>query len=174
MSQENKKSSQVLPYRATKPMQGDLLALAKQLETAHDYTRANVGSKLGVIVEQMRSLQMQAHRIMQEATRDTELHNASCKVMKVPGKVYHLYQKPEGEPYLAMLSPEDWEGSPPHPHLGSYRLEADRSWTPFKDVEKRDRDMMVVKDLAEALSANGATSGDTLKALLPKDPAGTF
>ena len=53
----------MLPYRATKPMQGDLLALAKQLETAHDYTRANVGSKLGVIVEQMRSLQMQAHRV---------------------------------------------------------------------------------------------------------------
>jgi hypothetical protein len=28
-----------------------------------------------------------------------------------------------------MLSPDDWGGRPPHPFVGSYRLEADMSWT---------------------------------------------
>jgi len=167
--QGNASQGSLLPYRARKPMTGDLVALARQLETAHDYTRANVGSRLGVIVDQMRSLQAQAHRVMSEAARDTELHNATCKVLKVPGHVYHLYQRESGEKYLAVLSPEEWGGSPPHPHLGSYRLEADQSWTPLAEVSRRDRDMGVVRDLARSLG-DTHMEGDTMLALLPKEP----
>jgi hypothetical protein len=29
-----------------------------------------------------------------------------------------------------MLSPEDWDGVPPHEPMGGYRLERDGAWTP--------------------------------------------
>ena len=37
-----------------------------------------------------------------------------------------------------MLSPADWRGEPPHPFLGSYRLEADYSWTPADKADVTD------------------------------------
>ncbi len=39
------------------------------------------------------------------------------------------HRKPDGQTFFSMLSPADWGGRPPQEHLGSYRLEADYSWT---------------------------------------------
>lgn len=78
------------------------------------------------------------------AKRDAQLHHIACNFTKVPGHVYHLYEKPDSTRYLSMLSPQDWGGQSPHPHVASYKLEYDHSWTPLEEVERRRKDMEAI------------------------------
>ena len=99
-----------------------------------------VGAKLEVIRDQMRALQEEARRLLDEARISARLHRAHCSFRKIPGRVYHLYRRSEDDLYFSMLSPEEWGGSPPHAFEGSYRLEVDMSWTPMKGANaERDR-----------------------------------
>ena len=61
-----------------------------------------------------------------------------------PGKVYHLYKREDGHPFLGMLSPEEWGGNPPHQFVASYKLEYDMTFTPIEKVEKRKEEMKKV------------------------------
>lgn len=115
----------------------DLVDVAKQINDSSELVGAVTMRRLEVVAEQMRALRAQAESIVQEAERDLRLHQASCAFKRRPGRVYHLYVKDSGETYLSMLSPADW-GEPPHTHEGSYRLEADLSWTPVSDIPERD------------------------------------
>lgn len=121
------------PYpvsRLAPPM--SLVDAAREIQKADETIRQHVDGKLRVIAEQMRALRDQAQAIVDEARRDAELHRAVCRFPKRPGHVYHLYRKPDGSTYFSMLSPDEWGGSPPHEPAGSYRLEADLSWTEVK------------------------------------------
>ena len=46
-----------------------------------------------------------------------------------------------------LLSQQEWGSSCPHEFLGSYRLEADMSWTKAEDVERRSKDIALVDQL---------------------------
>lgn len=49
-----------------------------------------------------------------------------------------------------MLSPGDWNGRPPKPFLGSYRLETDMSWTPAGQTGQQDDSRRLVQQLLSA------------------------
>ena len=53
-----------------------------------------MGSKLSVIAEQVRFLQEQARKVLEEANLNAELHHIACNFKKVPGKMYYVYRKP--------------------------------------------------------------------------------
>lgn len=125
----------------------DLVDAAREIEKADETIRSHVGSKLRVIVEQMRALRDQAQSVMEEAHRDAELHRAVCRFQKRPGRIYHLYRKPDDSLYFSMLSPEDWGQAPPHSYEGSYRLEADMSWTPVADLDRPDDNAELIQRL---------------------------
>jgi hypothetical protein len=118
----------------------DLVNAAREIEAADTVLGAAVGSELEAIARQMRALKQQAEETLARARRDAELHRAVCRFRKRPGEVYHLYRCQDGSLYFSMLSPDDWSGTPPHPHAGSYRLEADMRWTALEDLEERDRE----------------------------------
>ncbi len=117
----------------------DLVDTAREIQKADDSIRSHVGSKLEVIAVQMRALKEQAERIMEDAQHDAKLHRAVCQFQKRPGHIYHLYRKPCGTFYFSMLSPADWDDKPPHEPQGSYRLEADMSWTPVEKIAEQER-----------------------------------
>lgn len=104
----------------------DLVDAAAEIARADAMLGAVAHGKLAVIVEQIRSLQEQARRILEVAQQDAALHRAVCRFRKRPGAVYHAYDGPDGW-YLSMLSPTEW-GEPPHPFVGSYELLVDMSW----------------------------------------------
>uniref|UniRef100_A0A7E4VPN1 DUF2452 domain-containing protein n=1 Tax=Panagrellus redivivus TaxID=6233 RepID=A0A7E4VPN1_PANRE len=112
----------------------DLVELAKSIQSSHEFVQSNAVSKLSVIAEQMAALENQAKQIIEKARLDAELHNIPCNLQKIPGKMYHLWQKPSGERFFSMLSPEEWTTSK-NEHLGSFRFEYDRSWTAEKDFD---------------------------------------
>jgi hypothetical protein len=107
-------------------------------------------SQLEGIVEQMVALQEKARAILERAQRDLELHQVECRFQRVAGHVYHVYQRGDGRRYFSMLAPEEYGGEPPDTHLGSYRREADQSWTPLEGVEARDRHLAEIQNFVRA------------------------
>jgi hypothetical protein len=110
----------------------DLVDTARQIAEADQILGTVVHGKLSVIAEQIRALQEQARRLMAEAQQHAVLHRARCAFQKRVGHDYHLYERPDGTSYFSMLGPGDWRREPPHAFVGSYRLEADMSWSPVE------------------------------------------
>ncbi len=113
----------------------DLVDVAKEIERADRMIGSVSSGKLGVIAKQIRALRDEAQAILEAARRDLSLHHAECAFIKRPGATYHLYERTTGALYLSMLSPEEWNGAPPHTFRGSFQLQLDQSWHPVGDEE---------------------------------------
>ena len=87
------------------------------------------GGKLKIIHEQIEYLKNKARDIITTAERDMQLNRVSCSFEKRAGHTYHLYERGEEDLYFSMLSPEEWGGNPPHRFIGSYKYEADCTWS---------------------------------------------
>ena len=137
---------QLVSSRMTNKMSssGDLVELAQHVQKADEFIRANAGNRLRVIADQIKYLQEQARRALEEAKRDNELHHAACNIVKRPGTIYHLYRRESGQTYLSILSPQEWGGACPHEFLASYRLEYDQSWTPLEELDRRSQENAIV------------------------------
>ncbi|WP_462320079.1 DUF2452 domain-containing protein [Halochromatium sp.] len=122
-------------------------ALAEEIERAESMLSARTSAKLRVIADQIKSLQAEARKVLDEARDEHALTHAECAFKRLPGKIYHLYQRPNGSRYFSMLSPDDWRGEPPHAYLASYRLEADYSWTPLEALDQPDDTGELVQQL---------------------------
>ncbi|XP_786461.3 uncharacterized protein C1orf50 homolog [Strongylocentrotus purpuratus] len=125
----------------------DLVELARQVQKADEFVRANAGNRLMTIAEQIRHLQEQAKKVLEEAKRDADLHHAACNIKKRPGHRYYLYMRDSGQKYFSILSPEEWGSSCPHEYCGCYKMEYDMSWTPEKDIPKRSEEIAIIDKL---------------------------
>uniref|UniRef100_F6PRN9 Uncharacterized protein n=1 Tax=Ciona intestinalis TaxID=7719 RepID=F6PRN9_CIOIN len=141
-------SGQAHLVEGTKPRnKEDLIDLAQQIQQCDSSIQAAASSKLRTILDQMRSLQEQAKKVLEETKRDAELHHAACNFKKIPGKLYYLYRRPSGQTYFSMLSNEEWGASCPHEFLACYKLEYDFTWTLYEDIEKREEDNILISKL---------------------------
>ena len=127
--------------------QVELVDLARQISEADAMVNARVSAKLKVIADQIKSLQAEARSVLEEAQLDQDLHRAECNFKRIPGKIYHLYQKTNGKTYFSMLSPDDWQGRSPHEYINSYRLENDMSWLPVERLDEKDDSRELVNRL---------------------------
>ena len=125
----------------------EIVDLAREIAHADKQITQHTNSKLKVIAEQIKQLQNQAKAILEQAQQDQILHRAKCNFTRKPGKIYHLYEKPDGTHYFSMLSPQEWSGSVPHPYQGSYRLEPDMSWTPAEMLSDVDAEKILLERL---------------------------
>lgn len=128
-----------------------LVDVAKEIEEADKLIGVATSSRLRVIADQIRHLQAEAQTILDDARRDLDLHRASCGFSRTPGQTYHLYRRGAGELYWSILSVEDWNGSPPHAYVGSYRLEPDQSWTAQEEIEVGKEDPFAGEAIVAAL-----------------------
>jgi len=141
-----------------KKNQFDLVELAEVVQKADQFTRATAGSKLTVIAEQVRFLQEQARKVLEDARLNALLHKTACNFKKVPGKTYYVYKQRANpdEEMLSMISPEEWGPGGPE-FVGGYRLEFDMSWTELKDLERRGNEIQMINkilDTSQAVSFN--------------------
>ena len=107
----------------------ELVDLAKEISRADDMLSVQTSGKLRLLADQIRNLQEEAHKILHETRRNQELHRAECSFGKKAGQVYHLYRREDGTLLFSMLSPAEWGEKLVHAFEGSFRLEADMSWT---------------------------------------------
>ncbi len=127
----------------------DLVDLAEQIDQADSHINTRVSSKLQLIADQIRYLQDEAREVLEAAQRDQELHRAQCSFKRIPGNIYHLYQRSDETSYFSMLGPKEWGGKTVHQFLGSYRLENDMSWTPEEQLEQPDDSRELVRHLMD-------------------------
>jgi len=121
----------------------ELVDLAKEVAQADNMLTGVATGKLRVIAEQMKALQEEAKKVLTQVQQDQDLHRVPCNFKRQPGRFYHLYRKPNSERYFSMLSPHEWSNKPPHEFIGSYRLEADMSWTPAEQAAPDDMNRMI-------------------------------
>ncbi|XP_023649560.1 uncharacterized protein C1orf50 homolog isoform X1 [Paramormyrops kingsleyae] len=138
-------------HRIGDPM--DLVMLAQQVQKGNEFIRANACNKLTVIADQIRYLQEQARRVLENAKMDAELHHVACNMVKKPGNMYYLYMRESGQRYFSILSPKEWGSSCPHKFLGAYKLQHDMSWTPLEEVEKKDYENSIMDKLLSKKTA---------------------
>ncbi|CAB1456118.1 unnamed protein product [Pleuronectes platessa] len=131
----------------------DLVALATQVQRGDDFIKANASNKLTVIADQIRYLQEQARKVLEEAKRDADLHHAACNIVKKPGTMYYLYERPSGQKYFSIISPKEWGPSCPHSFVSAFKLQHDMSWTPVDQVEKRDAEIAIMNKLISQQTA---------------------
>jgi hypothetical protein len=130
--------------------------LAAEVARAESMLSARTGAKLRTIADQIKALQAEARKVLDEARAEQALTRAHCSFKRIPGHTYHIYRRDGGGTFFSMLSPEDWRGRPPNPFLGSYRLEADYSWTPADRAQAPDE----TSDLAAKLLRIGGIPGE--------------
>ena len=82
--------------KANKVDTGHLLNLARQISSADSHIKSGTTGKLKQIHDQIKKLQNEAVQILENAKRDKMLHTAACNIVKKPGEVYYLYEKPVG------------------------------------------------------------------------------
>lgn len=123
-------------YRATRREAGDLEKLVETLKNSETHVKNTAYNKLDVIAEQIKFLQKQAHKILENASKDTQLHSIPCNFVKVPGQIYHLYERPNGDKLWSMVSPSEFGSTCKNKAIGSYRMEVDRSFTRADQLEE--------------------------------------
>lgn len=147
VTEESSATKQLVnPYLVRKAEHSDLVALASEVQRADEEVRHVASGKLQVIAEQIRFLQEQARRVLEDAKESADLHSAKCNFVKKPGNIYFLYERSSGQSYFSMISPEEWIGCP-HTFLAAYRLEHDRSWTKLADIPKKDKELKIIDNL---------------------------
>merc|ERR1739838_1196034 len=125
------------PDRSGKKTQFALVELAEQVEKADQFTRATASSKLTVIAEQVRFLQEQARKVLEDARLNALLHKTNCNFKKIPD-----------EEFLSMISPEEWGSACPE-YVGGYRLEFDMSWTELQDCDKKSNETALINKILD-------------------------
>jgi len=115
-----------------------LVDRAREIECAHESIRTHTNAKLELIVKQIRHLQEEAREIIEKAAVDADLHRIPCNFEKNILQPYHLYRKQDGSKYFSFLSPDDWNGSPPHEYLGTYQMKSDRSFERLDDSNPQE------------------------------------
>jgi len=131
--------------------QFDLVELAGEIQTADKFTRATAGSKLSVIAEQVRFLQKQAKKILDQAQKDKEINHMACNFKRIPGKLYYIYTRPNGKNYMSMISPEEWGKDCP-PFVAAYKLEHDMTWTPQENVAAKENENAIIDKILKKQS----------------------
>lgn len=107
----------------------ELVDLAEEIARADDMLTLQTSGKLNLLAKQIRELQEEAIKILEETRKNQELHRAECGFAKKIGQTYHLYKKADGQLIFSLLAPVEWGDRPPYVFEGSYRLENDMSWT---------------------------------------------
>lgn len=125
---ENKEHLSTYPVSRQAPS-FDLVDLAEEIARADDMLTLQSSGKLNLLAKQIRELQEEAIKILEETRRNQELHRAECGFAKKVGQTYHLYRKGDGRLIFSLLSPAEWGERLPYRYEGSYRLENDMSWT---------------------------------------------
>jgi len=119
----NNRNVSKIPTRTLDP-KISIVDQAKEIEKASEILDLRVNSKLDLILKQIRLLQEEAKKIIEEAYNDLELHKVKCNFEKRVGEVIFLYKK-DNELFFSRISPEEWGGIIDYEYLGKYKMRND-------------------------------------------------
>ena len=69
-------------------------------------------------------LKLQYENLMKEFELNEMVYNANFSFEPVIGEIYHLYRGDDGNNFLSLISPVEWNKE----HLGTFQLNSDKKW----------------------------------------------
>lgn len=95
---------------------------------------------LNQIREQVELLARQAKAIHQRAEISKKIYEADANFDPIINKVYHVYERKNGQWVLSMVAPHEWGRRKPFEYKASVRLLSDHTWEVLETV---DPDLLV-------------------------------
>ncbi|RZF46982.1 hypothetical protein LSTR_LSTR011845 [Laodelphax striatellus] len=84
----------------------EIAELSDELAMADRLAHTVAVGKLEMVAEQLKFLKSQTFGVVMKLREGLKLNHVACNFKKIPGSIYHLYQRPSGQKYFSMLSPE--------------------------------------------------------------------
>jgi len=69
-------------------------------------------------------LKLQYENLIKEFECNELVYNSNFSFEPVIGEIYHLYLGNDGENFLSLISPSEWNKE----HLGTFQLNSDKKW----------------------------------------------
>ncbi|KAM3173660.1 hypothetical protein ACTXT7_012109 [Hymenolepis weldensis] len=130
----------------------DLVELATAAQNAIESVNSNTSTKLREIVSQMLTLKDRAVKILEEAKRDAQLHQAICNMVKRPGCIFYFYRNGDSELVASIVSPSEWGKTCPYASFfGTFQLQYDQSWLPVEQLNNKTSRQMEIDSLVDRL-----------------------
>jgi hypothetical protein len=79
-----------------------------------------------------KELKNQYESLMQEFEWNELVYSAKYAFEPVIGEIYHLYVSEEGNNFLSLISPQEWNKV----HIGTFKLNSDKKWIALHEKEK--------------------------------------
>jgi Protein of unknown function (DUF2452) len=74
-------------------------------------------------------LKFQYQKLMEEFELNEMVYNAKFSFEPVIGEIYHLYQGNEGNNFLSLIGPTEWNRE----HIATFKLNSERKWIAIKE-----------------------------------------
>jgi len=102
---------------------------SKSLTAMREQTNMQVKN----IYEQMQVLANQMNDIKSRIEISEEIYNTEMRFEPMPGLIYHLYRKEDGNTALSIIGPDEWgKSSRFNEFISSVKLLADHTWEILK------------------------------------------
>jgi hypothetical protein len=69
-------------------------------------------------------LQLQYQQLVEEFEWNELVYSSKFSFEPVVGEIYHLYRNTNGENFLSLISPQEWNKE----HIGTFKLNSDKKW----------------------------------------------
>lgn len=69
-------------------------------------------------------LKLEYEKLMEEFEWNDIIYNAKFSFEPVVGEIYHLYIGKEGNYFLSLIAPSEWNKE----HVGTFKLNSDKKW----------------------------------------------
>jgi hypothetical protein len=73
-------------------------------------------------------LKFQYQKLMEEFELNEMVYNAKFSFEPVIGEIYHLYQGNDGNNFLSLIGPNEWNKE----HIATFKLNSERKWVALK------------------------------------------
>ena len=121
---EKNKPDNFAENKALLPYGDNVGAPAIKLEDNSSWKLANSTKVNHQLETKFNELKEEYKKLVEEYKWNELVYNAKFAYEPVIGKTYYLYYDKQGEVFLSMISPNEWD----KPFIGSFKLDSNNKW----------------------------------------------
>lgn len=119
-----KKPDNFAENKALMPYGDNVSAPAIRVEDISAWKQVNSLKVNHQLQTKFNELKEEYKKLVEEYKWNELVYNAKFAYEPVIGKTYHLYYDKQGEVFLSMISPNEWD----KPFIGSFKLDSNNKW----------------------------------------------
>ena len=117
-------NAHLLPYGS------NISAPSIKLVNTEGFKNRGVNKVEKIFNSELEELVKKYYDLVSEIDLNNMIYNSKYSFEPIIGEIYHLYENKNGENFLSLISPNEWEEK----HIISVRLNSDYKWVSTKDL----------------------------------------